>query len=126
MRLYTRTGATALDDPEYGTFEADEQGGFDLPDPLASRLHAFHINGGPAWETDLERQNRLIAEEIERRRDPATLLEAVQQIVAAAQALPAPAAAEAPAAPVEPVTPPAPAEKPPAKRAAKKTAAPPA
>ncbi|WP_155589809.1 hypothetical protein [Streptomyces cavernae] len=100
MRLYTRTGATAVDDPEYGNFQADDEGGFDLPDPLANRLHGFHINGRPAWETDLERQNRLIAEEIERRKDPATLLAAVQQLVAAAQSLPQ-AAAEPPATPAK-------------------------
>lgn len=84
MRLYTRTGATALDDPEYGHFEADEQGGFDFPDDLSDKLHRFSVRGRPAWESDIERQNRLIAEELERRKDPATLLQAVEQLVAAA------------------------------------------
>jgi hypothetical protein len=86
MRLYTRTGATALDDPEYGHFDADEQGSFILPEDLAERLHGFHVGGQPMWETDLERQRRLIAEEMERRKDPATLLSAVEQIMQAAQA----------------------------------------
>lgn len=132
MRLYTRTGATAVDDPEFGTFEADEEGGFDLPDDLSERLIRFHIDGRPAWETDTERQNRLIAEELERRKDPATLLEAVQQLVAAAQALPAspPAASQAAGdvtVTTETVIPPATVEKQPAaKRAAKKTTAAPA
>lgn len=89
MRLYTRTGATALTDPEYGSFTADAEGGFDLPDELSDRLRRFHVRGQAAWETDLERQNRLVAEEIERRKDPATLLDAVQQLVAAAKSLPA-------------------------------------
>lgn len=85
MRLYTRTGATALNDPEFGPFEADEQGSFLLPDELAERLRRFHVAGKPAWETDVERQRRLIQEELERRKDPATLLNAVEQLVKAAQ-----------------------------------------
>lgn len=86
MRLYTRTGATALDDAEYGTFQADENGGFDFPDDVSDRLHGFHVGGRPMWETDTERQHRLIAEELDRRKDPATLLSAVEQLVRAAQA----------------------------------------
>ncbi|MFE2407118.1 hypothetical protein ACFXDE_02105 [Kitasatospora sp. NPDC059408] len=82
MRLYSRTGATALDHPHHGRIEADPgHGGFDLPEELAEELRSF-----PAWETDVERQQRLVAEEIERRKDPATLLDAVQQLVQAAQA----------------------------------------
>ncbi|WP_035796492.1 hypothetical protein [Kitasatospora mediocidica] len=83
MRLYTRTGATALDDPEWGHFEADEQGGFDLPDQLAEQQRAFAVRGSHAWETDIERQHRLVTEERERRQDPATLLQAVEQLVKA-------------------------------------------
>lgn len=85
MRLYTRTGAIALDDTEYGHFDADSDGGFDFPDDLSDRLHRFAVRGRAAWETDVERQNRLIGEELERRKDPATLLEAVQQLVKAAK-----------------------------------------
>lgn len=112
MRLYTRTGATALDDPETGQhYEADEQGGFNFPNELSGKLHGFCVGGKPLWETDVERQNRLIDEELERRKDPATLLDAVEQLVAAAKATatpePEPAKAEAKA---------------PAKRAAKKAA----
>lgn len=102
MRLYTRTGATALDDPEYGHYEADEQGGFTFPDDLSDRLHRFHIGGQPAWETDIERQQRLMDEELERRKDPATLLSVVEQLMQAAQSQQAPAAAPAKGAP-EPV-----------------------
>lgn len=101
MRLYTRTGATALDDPEFGHFDADENGAFDLPDELSDRLHGFHIGGRPMWETDVEQQRRLIHEEMERRKDPATLLSAVEQIMQAAKAsaaLPTSSAAPAKAA----------------------------
>jgi len=115
MRLYTLTGATALDDGEYGHFEADEQGGFDFPDDLSDRLHRFHFGGRPQWETDVERQERLIAEELERRKDPATLLEAVQLLVQAAQGT---AAQPAPEAPAEPT----PAKKPTKRTSAKTTA----
>lgn len=99
MRLYTRTGATTLDDPDYGHFEADEQGGFNFPDEVSSRLHRFHVGGRPAWESDIERQQRLMNEELERRKDPATLLSVVEQLMQAAQGQPAPASAPA-AAPV--------------------------
>lgn len=87
MRLYSLTGATALDDPEHGHFEPDGNGGFDFPDDLSDRLHRFHVGGKPAWEDDVERQNRLIQEELERRKDPATLLGAVEQLVRAASGL---------------------------------------
>ena len=97
MRLYSRTGATEITGTEHGDFTVDAQGGFTLPDDLSERLHRFHIGGEPMWETDLERHRRLMAEEIERRQDPATLLAAVQQLViagaAAAQTAPPPAAA---------------------------------
>jgi hypothetical protein len=83
MRLYSRTGATALEHPVHGRIEADPvHGGFDLPEELAEELQSF-----PTWETDVARQHRLIAEEMERRKDPATLLDAVQQLVQAAQAV---------------------------------------
>jgi hypothetical protein len=85
MRLYTRTGATALDHPVFGHYDADEHGGFDFPNELSDQLHGFASGGRPLWETDVERQRRLISEELERRKDPATLLQAVEQLVAAAR-----------------------------------------
>ena len=85
MRLYTRTGATALDHPDYGHFDADESGGFDFPNELSDQLHGFAVAGRPLWETDVERQNRLAGEEMARRRDPASLYEAVAQLMSAAQ-----------------------------------------
>lgn len=85
MRLYSLTGATALDDPQYGHFDADDQGGFDFPDDVSEPLRRFHAGGKPMWEDDIQRQNRLINEELERRKDPATLLGAVEALVAAAR-----------------------------------------
>jgi hypothetical protein len=110
MRLYTRTGATTLDDPEFGHFDASPDGAFDLPEELSDRLNGFHVGGRPMWESDIERQRRLVSEEMERRKDPATLLAAVEQIMKAAQATVVPTP--------EPVSPPAPAKG----RAAKKAA----
>ena len=39
MRLYSRTGAIAVDDPQYGHIVPADDGGFDLPGPLSDRLH---------------------------------------------------------------------------------------
>ena len=87
MRLYTRTGATALTDPETGIhYNVDADGGFNFPDDLSDKLHKFAVRGQPMWEDDIERQRRLMSEEMERRKDPATLLDAVQQILNAAKA----------------------------------------
>ena len=83
MRLYSLTGATAVDDAEFGHISPADDGGFDLPGPLADRLHRTAIRGVRQWEDAIERQRRLIAEELERRRDPAALLTAVEQIIAA-------------------------------------------
>lgn len=86
MRLYTRTGATTLDDAQYGHFDAGPDGCFDVPEEFGEQMRRFHFGGRPAWETDIERQHRLMTEELERRKDPATLLQAVEQLVAAAAA----------------------------------------
>jgi hypothetical protein len=81
VRMYSRTNATAIDDPEFGHFAVSaEHGGFELPDPLADRLHSFHHRGKPAWETEIERDERLHGEDSARRRDPQTLYNAVEGI----------------------------------------------
>ncbi|MFC1418596.1 hypothetical protein [Streptacidiphilus cavernicola] len=120
MRLYTRTGASALTDPATGiVYEADEQGGFNFPDDLSDGLRRFAVRGQPMWEDDIERQRRMINEELERRKDPATLLDAVQQILSAAKGTQVPIAPPQP----EPVDGPEQA-KPPRKRAAAKSVSP--
>lgn len=85
MRLYSRTGAIALDDPEFGHIEPNEHGGFDFPDDLSDRLHRRHTRGNPDWETEVERAQRLGREEMIRRQDPATLLSVVEQFMQATQ-----------------------------------------
>lgn len=119
MRLYTRTGATALTDPATGiVYEADEHGGFDFPDDLSDQLHRFAVRGKPMWESDVEQQNRLGREEMARRRDPASLYDAVAQLMSAAQSVQAVSVAPADAEVTAPVV------KQPRKRAASKPAAP--
>ncbi|HLK72256.1 MAG TPA: hypothetical protein VKU77_01270 [Streptosporangiaceae bacterium] len=95
MRLYPLAGdVLAVDDAEHGHIEPAGDGGFDFPGPLSERMHAMHVNGHRQWETAVERQHRLIAEEAARRADPATLLAAVEQLVKAAEASPPQAAPE--------------------------------
>lgn len=102
MRLYPLTDTGAVDaGGEH--FEPADDGGFDFPGPLSDQLHAMAIGGVRQWEDAIERQHRMIAEEAARRADPATLLAAVEELVAAArrtaQAEPAEAAEPAKAAP---------------------------
>lgn len=90
MRLYSRNGATSVTH-EGHTYEPDDSGAFDFPEALGQQQHSFHVNGRPLWETEIERNNRLMNEELERRKDPATLLDAVNKLVAAASSASAPA-----------------------------------
>lgn len=79
MRLYSRVGATALDhDGQHYTAEPD--GSFLLPEEVADAIGRFHVGGKPLWEDEVGRQARLISEEDARRRDPRTLLDAVERI----------------------------------------------
>lgn len=98
MRLYTRTGATALDDPEFGHFEVQPDGSFEFPDDLSDRLVRFHRRGQPMWETEIDQQARVGSEDLARRRDPATLYNAVDSLVAQFSRLAEGLAAVSPAA----------------------------
>lgn len=84
MRLYSRDGATAV---SHGgeTYTPGPDGGFDFPEHVGLELHGYHAGKVPLWETDIERQAREAAELADQRKDPATLLDAVNQLVAAAQ-----------------------------------------
>ena len=93
MRLYPMADVGAVDDPEFGHIDPEDDGGFDFPGPLADRLHGVAVRGQRQWENSIERQRRLILEEQARRADPATLLAAVEQLVKAGQAAEAPAEA---------------------------------
>lgn len=107
MLLYSKTGATAVDDPATGAhYEPGPDGAFSLPEPFGMALHAFHSAGKRLWETVGERAERLVAEETARRQSPEALLDAVNKLVEAAGAVHAGTPAP-PAAPVPEPEPPA-------------------
>ena len=86
MRLYPRDPSTASVEHGGVRYDLASDGGFDFPGDVSDTLHSFHVRGEPMWETSIERQRRLIAEEAARRADPVTLLEAVEKLVAQAAA----------------------------------------
>ena len=85
MRLYSRTGASVVKH-EGVMYEPGDSGGFDFPDHVSDALHPFAVRGQKLWESDIERQQRLLGEEMDRRRDPASLYDAVAKIMQAAEA----------------------------------------
>jgi hypothetical protein len=100
MRLYPRTGdVSVVTHPAHGTIKPAGDGGFDLPDELFTLLHNAAHGGVKLWETAIERQTRLIAEEHARRQSPEALYEAVSRLVAAAEGGAPGAAAKAAPAP---------------------------
>ena len=79
--LYSRRSAVAHDDAQYGHFEARSKNhDFDFPDELSDRLKTFCHRGKPDWETEDERALRLHGEDLDRRRDPAALYDAVGDV----------------------------------------------
>jgi hypothetical protein len=96
MRLFPVGGdVPAVDHPEFGHFEPDADGGFTFPPALYDHLHRSAVGGRGQWETDIERQTRLIGEEHVRRQSPEALYEAVRELVDTAQTAKAQAAAPA-------------------------------
>ena len=83
MRLFSRTGAAAVDDGGVH-YEPGEDDGFDFPHEFGEHLHSFHSGGKPMWETYGERQSRLVAAELARLNDPATLPLLAAQVMEAA------------------------------------------
>ncbi len=84
MILFSRTGASVVRH-EGVTYKPGPDGGFAFPDHVSDRLHPFAVRGQRMWETGTERQGRVMSEEMDRRRDPAELYDAVAKIVAAAE-----------------------------------------
>jgi hypothetical protein len=76
-RLFSLANAGAVDDPEFGHYEPGDDGSFDFPDELSDRMHRLRHRGRPAWETETERVDRMHGEDLDRRRDPAMLYDAV-------------------------------------------------
>lgn len=87
MKLYSRFGAQSVehDGEEY---VADADGAIEVPDAFGAFLHNQHINGGLAWENELERHERIVAEEHARRSDPAYLATIVEELSAKVAAQP--------------------------------------
>ncbi len=98
MRLYPRDETTVAVDHAGVHYEPADDGGFDFPAGLSDQMHSVHVRGRAQWEDAIERQNRMITEEAARRADPATLLDAVEQLVKAARATGEAAKADAPKA----------------------------
>lgn len=142
MRLYSLVGADSHVTTDGTRHTPDEAGGFDFPDEVSDAIGGFAVKGKRLWETEGERVDRLHGLEMARRRDPASMLTAMEEnaaltrkvtelmaMLTAAQLAqsPAPAPAEAPAAPAgpaeggdpEPDSKPAPAKAARASRAAK-------
>lgn len=85
MRLYSRLGATSHT-RDGVTWTPEPDGSFSIPDEAVAReMLACHSGGVPMWEDEIGFRQRVAAEELERRRDPATLMTAVEQIVGAAR-----------------------------------------
>lgn len=82
MRLHSRLGASSVQHEQFGCFDVDADGVVDVPEPLGHILHSTHIGGQQAWETDAELAARLAAEDLARRKDPATLLAALEALTA--------------------------------------------
>lgn len=67
MRIYHRKGATTVSAGGVH-YEAGPDGGFGgLPGDLEAHLLRF-----PDWESDVDRQRRIVREDLARRRDPAS------------------------------------------------------
>ena len=117
MRLYSLVGADSHVTPDGTRHTPDAAGGFDFPDDDAAEVIAsFAVKGKKLWETEGERVERLHGMEMARRRDPASMLTAMEENAALTRKVtelmamltaaqlgqsPAPAPAEAPAAPAE-------------------------
>jgi hypothetical protein len=86
VRLYARIEGTTEVTCAGVTYKPGNDGGFDFPNEVSDELASFHVRGRPMWEDQIGRQRRLIQEEAARRADPATLLDAVEQLVQQAKA----------------------------------------
>lgn len=72
MQLYSRNGPQTVvhEGNQYATGKDDV---INVPDDFGRLLHHTHIGGLQVWETGQERKDRMEAEELARRRDPANL-----------------------------------------------------
>lgn len=78
--LSNQAGTDQVQGPDGTVYTADEQGRFELPDAFADVLLAVYVAGEKAWDSEGERQTRVLTKEQERRRDPAELLGAIERL----------------------------------------------
>jgi topoisomerase IA-like protein len=126
MKVYTLQNASSVGNEDEGVFKVDKDGAVVVPEAFGVFLRDNHVNGAKAWEDEIERHARLTAEELERRRDPASLYDAVAKLAASQPAARAPRKAAARKAPAKKAATRKAAPRKPAKKAAKPVAAPPA
>jgi hypothetical protein len=88
MRLYPTTGESpAIDAPE-GHYEPGDDGGYDsLPDAVYDRLYGMAVRGRKLFENELERAARLHGDDLARRRDPASVHDALSELAAVTKQL---------------------------------------
>lgn len=79
MRLYSRIGAESTVH-EGVSYTRGHDGAFDFPEHVGREVHGFHAGKVPLWETEVEQQQRLIAEDIKRRSDPASQYDLLERI----------------------------------------------
>ena len=76
MRLYSTpvtAGSATVGNDDHGHYDVDGAGFVEVPDELGGFLNGLHIDGQRAWETEAQHSDRLAAEDLERRRDPAAI-----------------------------------------------------
>jgi len=79
MRLYAMQNQASVHNEDFGDFDVVD-GAVTVPDAFGAQLRATYVGGKQAWENEAERHARLIAEELERRRDPASLFDTVERL----------------------------------------------
>lgn len=79
MRLYSLVGADSHVTPDGARYTPDDAGGFDFTDEVSDPIERCAVKGKRMWETEAERVDRLHGMEMARRRDPASMLTAMEE-----------------------------------------------
>jgi hypothetical protein len=79
MRLYSLMGADSHVTPDGTRYTPDDAGGFDFPDEVSDPIERCAVKGRRMWETEGERADRMHGMEMARRRDPASMLTAMEE-----------------------------------------------
>jgi hypothetical protein len=79
MRLYSLVGADSHVTPDGTRYAPDDAGGFDFPDEVSDPIEGCAVKGKRLWESEPDRVERLHGMEMARRRDPASMLTAMEE-----------------------------------------------